>query len=321
MKTIKMSKFNTLTVFFFLCIYISFAQHVILIIPEGQEINYNSIIPFQVQVEKNGEVFSTASKNKKNKIKWRHLNLEIDGGVIYKKGLIKIHSAQQLKEKGIVNVKVGYKKMELEVDKQIELNFQGIQVVDFSGKSAKDKKNGLRLNIFEQLVNEVLFSNSGNYERAPKKGKKGKSGQYSGFTTVDLERITINNIEIVKATCLNKSLKRAEVVYAKVKEGQIKIVADGGNGGNGSQGELLTRNKPFNIAEGSKGGNGGHGRNGGTVEIYVNEDTRVLAKQIIVSAEGGRAGKAGRSFDINDGGLNGLEGNLGRVTIIDKKKK
>ncbi len=299
---------------------LSFAQTLSVKINPDLSLNYNAYVSFEVVLENDGNVLkSTSSKKRKHRIKWSDIDITLNGADYLKRGLFKIHSGNTLNEEGSITIDVAYGN--LSVSKTIELKFDDILIVNFNGKNAKKRKqNSIFGSLGRAFFNGILTEVTGvETTPSPRKGKSGNKGGHAGMVVVNLDTIHINQQVILKATCEDKTHHRQAVAYVNPKLGEIKIMAEGGKGSNGTPGEAYSPEKHGpSYDEGASGGNGGRAGAGGFVEVYTDKSTNPYLNAIIVSTTGGFGGVRGRSGGRNNTATNGSNGSYGNVVFVTK---
>ena len=286
-------------------------------------LNYNSYVYFEVTVKDQNNTHnnkSTSNKNRKSRIKWSDVDVTLEGGDYLKKGVFKIHSGSKLNEKGFVTLNASYDG--LSVSKTIELTFNDIVVVNFNGKNAKKRKrHNILGNIGRMFANGMITHITGvEITPSPRKGKDGRKGGHAGMVIVKLDTVHINKQVILKATCEDKTHHKQAVAYVNPSIGELKIMAEGGKGGNGKPGE---RYDPEihgpNHQKHASGGNGGRAGSGGYVEVYTDESTRPYLNAVVISTEAGFGGVRGSSGARHNSAQDGSHGTHGNVVFISKE--
>ncbi|HLO60464.1 MAG TPA: hypothetical protein VK179_17060 [Bacteroidales bacterium] len=112
--------------------------------------------------------------------------------------------------------------------------------------------------------------------------------------------------ELLKVKIYSSSRNNELEYYVHPTNGQIRIIANGGDGQNGKD-----------KVNGESADDGGNGGNGGSVTVYILENARDCLDKIEILNFGGSGGKGGRS-DNSSGrnGLNGLNGPTPRIQIV-----
>lgn len=298
------------------------SQDLKLVFAPEMSLNFNSYITFQVELNQNETTRSTYAKKRKERLAWSHLDIKITGGDYLKQGILKIHSSEKLKEKGEITLEVAYK--DQRISKTLELTFDEIQIVDFNGKKAKKtRSNSFFRQLGRSFVNQMLSEATGveiTTMPRPKDGRSGKKGGHAGLIHVGLDTLYINNTLILKATCVDKTYHKKAVAYINPLKSQIKIMAEGGDGGHGTHGEAFDPNYHGGSSNNNGiGGKGGRAGAGGQVEVYTNSATTPYIHALIVSTNGGLGGFSGQSARRHPQLTDGINGDHGQVVFINKE--
>lgn len=297
-----------------------FAQTLNVKVNPDLSLNYNAYVSFEIVLEHENDILkSTSSKKRKQRIRWSDIDIKLHGADYLDDGLFKIHSSDKLNEKGSVTMDVIYG--QFSVTKTIELKFDDILIVNFNGKNAKKRKSNSILGTLGRLFfNGILTEVTGvEVTPSPRKGKTGKKGGHAGMVIVNLDTVHINQQIILKATCEDKTHHKQAVAYVNPIYGEIKIMAEGGKGSNGTQGEAYDPDKHGpGYHENASGGNGGRAGSGGYVEVYTDKSTNPYLNAIIISTDGGLGGLRGRSSRRNNSAINGSNGEYGNVVFVSK---
>src|SRR6478752_2566389 len=81
----------------------------------------------------------------------------------------------------------------------------------------------------ERIVIQIIKSG--------KRGKDGKSGKDGPTLNVAIASVVISNIELLQLIVTNVTASTVDTFYVNPAKGQIKIMANGGDGGDGGRGE------------------------------------------------------------------------------------
>ncbi len=291
------------------------AQDLDIKIDTNLSLNYNAYLSFEVEETHHNQIKSTERKTNKNRLKWSHIDVKVTGGTYYKKGLLKIDSGKDLNEKGEITIEVTYNKKT--ISKTVSLAFNEIQIINFNGKNAKKKRSNSFLGqLFRGLVSEATGVE---LTPVPKNGKSGKKGEHAGIVTIDLDTVHINHTVILKAVCIDKTHGKKAVAYVNPKLSIIKIMAEGGNGSSGTDGEAYNPDVHGQGYEKSGlGGHGGKAGSGGYVEVYTNQGSRPYINALLITTSGGTGGNKGRSMRHSSTSLKGADGLNGHVVYISK---
>lgn len=208
---------------------------------------------------------------------------------------------------------------EIVFNEEVELTFKNITSLDFSGKNGISGKRG---------IDGTATSSNGTA------GQNGENGENAPNVSVFINHILVNGDSVLQVEAFSTNGQYFTDLAAK--NAQIKILANGGKGGNGANGGDGDNLTSYTDGDGSSvyrkagsggnGGNSGSGGNGGGIIVYsyqnFNED------KLIYENNGGKAGNIGKygangngyssTYNNTTGGSSGADGSNGKNGNMSK---
>jgi hypothetical protein len=159
-------------------------------------------------------------------------------------------------------------------------NVNTIQILNYKPEKAKNGKDGK-----DRIFVLQIF-------KGPKAGKDGKDGKKGEDLNIFISKKMIADLFILKVEIhfVNQA-GRIDSVFVNPRYGQLKIIADGGDGGTGGKAET-----------GGVHGTGGKAGKGGNIIVHFDSATQYFFnnKCLIFSNKNGEAGYNGDGYTKNN---------------------
>lgn len=289
-----------------------------------KELHGESTIRIGVEMIKhNGKKIKTPGYLNGRRLKWKDLTVTVIGGN-YSNKVVSVTGYDDNEHQHEVTVIVQHKEYpKLKAKKSIHLNYKGKVEVEYTSYTAEKGSKGTN--------GGRIFGKDGN---DASDGDNGEDGQDAPTINIIVKpyRDSIYKDKLVEVSLTSSDGKSRKYLLDK-SEGEMRIIARGGDGGKGGRGGRGGNGKDANeeknrragdAGNGGNGGTGGNGGNGGQVTIVFEGGTEVYKDKFTFDLAGGQRGEGGRSGNGGSGGdassshprgIDGVDGQSGREGI------